>query len=71
MQRDVNIHYSIADRVETCAKTGGKGLFCGSFPGNHMRIDMDCGSLSAVRLKEHFALIDYTPLERDDGRKNC
>ncbi|EEG55933.1 hypothetical protein CLOSTASPAR_01954 [[Clostridium] asparagiforme DSM 15981] len=46
-------------------------MFCGSFPGNRMRIDMDCGSLPAVRLKEHLGLIDYTPLERDDGRKNC
>ncbi|PST34768.1 hypothetical protein C7256_04050 [Enterocloster lavalensis] len=70
MHRDVNIHYSIANRVETRAKTGGKGLACGFFLGNFMRIDMDCGSLSAARLKEHFGLPDYTPLERDDGRNN-
>ena len=42
----------------------------GFFLGNFMRIDMDCGSLSAARLKEHFGLPDYTPLERDDGRNN-
>ena len=45
-------------------------MACGFFLGNFMRIDMDCGSLSAARLKEHFGLPDYTPLERDDGRNN-
>ncbi len=70
MHRDVNIHYSIANRVETRAKNGWKRIGLRFFLGNFMRIDMDCGSLSAARLKEHFGLLDYTPLERDDGRKN-
>lgn len=70
MHRDVNIHYSIANRVETRAKNGWKRIGLQFFLGNFMRIDMDCGSLSAARLKEHFGLPDYTPLERDDGRNN-
>ena len=64
MHRDVNIHYSIANRVETRAKKRVEKDWLSVFS-----LETLCG-LSAARLKEHFGLPDYTPLERDDGRNN-
>ena len=62
-QGDVNIHYSIANRVETRAKRVEKIDLRFFSSWKLYGLSMDCSSLSAARLKGHFGFARLYPLK--------